>query len=370
MGGVAYKKFFNIDVMHDFNTSGFTKDIAITPTMETAQHMRNLKLVQRSTPTGTRIFYRAVGSGIGDTDPYVPFDASTLIFTLRLSNVAEFLNVTNLTQTSLTPDKEFAPGNIVRFWNDPVNTLALNYEILDLLRPSAFVFNFTLAAPATGNVQVEVKDAGGATVIPISAALTAVNGVYSYKIDLSEEPKGKYQLVVTDSGDVNNNKTVLAYIDGDLSGKDIFGILEISTPASTIPATFATFVGLDSFVMQFTRRLTRWKYFVINKTERISPFDDTTPFTIEQLTPYENLAVYTGSPYLFGPAVVEEQPINGMDAVSIVSVAAIPFFEESIARLKLSVNSSTLITNLPNPTRYTVSCDPADYSITHIYVYV
>lgn len=367
MGVVAYKKFFNVDVKHDFNKSGFTKDITITPTMETELLMRNLKLVQRATPGGMRVFYRAVGSGIGDTDPYVPFDASTMVFSLRLSNVAEFLNVTDLTQTNLTPDKVFGPGNILRFWNSPTNTLLLNYEILDLLRPAAFVFNFSLAAPATGNVQVEVKDAGGATVIPISAALTAVNGVYSYKIDLSEEPKGKYQLVVTDDGNVNNNKTVLAYIDDDLSGQDIFGILEISTPASTPSGTFATFVGLDSFGMQFTRRLTRWKYFVINKTKNIASFT-TAAFAITdtQLLPYD--PVYAGSPYAFGAKVVET-PINGMETISIASVATIPFFEDSMPNFKLAVGASTLVHHLPNPSRQVVSSDPTN-TITYIYVYV
>ncbi len=364
MGVVAYKKFFNVDVKHDFNKSGFTKDITITPTMETELKMRNSKMMLRPTPSGVRMFYRAVGSGIADTDSFVPIDNTVFTFALQLSNKAEFLNVTDLNETL---GKEYQQGNIVRFWNDPATTLGLEYEIIDLLRPAAFVFNFTLANTAVGNVQVEVLDAGGGPVIPISDPLTAVNGVYSYKIDLSEEPKGKYQLVVTDDGDSNNDKTVLAYIDGDLSDKDIFGILEIDYPSTV---TLADFVALGNFRMELKRRLSKWKYFIINKTERITPFDDTTAFTIEQLTPYENLPVYTGSPYLFGPAVVEEQPINGMDAVSIVSVAAIPFFEESIARLKLSVNASTLITNLPNPTRYTVSSDPTDYSITHIYVYV
>jgi hypothetical protein len=366
MSSIAYKKLFSVNFAHNFYASGFSKEFSISPTVKTRAKIQDQRLVLRQLATGMKLFYRSVSQA--DPTPFLPIDNGVYSFALTLKNKLEFINVTELDES---PSNKYSAGKILYIRNTTTTTNGISTELLNRLMPEQFTYDFAIASPV--NVKIKILDYSGATVYtsPIALVPDDTGTRFHVPVDLSISGPGKYTIET-----YNNNFGTLVsseemYVDSSLIGKDVFGILDIELK-TTMSFTFADFTALDAFATGFTRRLTRWKYFIINRSKRISSFTTSATFTITdtQLLPY-NATVYNVL-YTFGSRVVES-PINGMETVSITSDVSnlIPFFEESEPNFKLAVNTTALVVSgLQNPTRQAVSADPSDYSITNIFIYI
>ena len=364
MSSIAYKKFFSVNVTHDFYTSGFSKDFSISPTAKTRDKIQDQRLIFRQLATGVKMFYRSVSRL--DSNPFLPIADGVYSFALTLKNKLEFINITELDES---PTNKYAAGKIVYIRNTNTITNGLTTELLNRLMPEQFTYDFVI--PDVADVILNILDFGGTPVFTSDPLTADDDGVFHVPVNLQEFGSGKYTLQ-----QINNTSTVVAeeeiYVDSALVGKDVFGILDIELKTNV--NTFADFVALNAFATGFTRRLTRWKYFIINRSKRISSFTTSATFAITdtQALPY-NTTVYNVQ-YTFGSRVVES-PINGMETVSIISDSGagklISFFEESEPNFKLAVNTTALvITSLPNPSRQAVSADPANYAITNIFIFI
>jgi len=120
--------------------------------------------------------------------------------------------------------------------------------------------------------------------------------------------------------------------------------------------------------MNFVRRLSTWKYFIVLKSDQ-TVIGDTSVTIVDA-----GIDVNNPYPLLTFPTPTTTT-INGLNAFVFTSNESnIPFSEVSKLGLRLKKNISSVLTsiidNLPNPTIAYVSADPALLSITHIYVYI
>lgn len=361
MSGFAYKRFLTIDLKHAFYKSGFTKDISIAPTLETQQLMINNRMLYRNTPTGARVVYKATSTT--DPTPVIAPDTCTLTFALMLTNAAEFMNFSDL--DSLTDT--FSAGKLLHFYNDVLTSNHVEYELLEGLLPWRFTYDFTMASPTA--VKLRIKK-GTTTVFTSANNLTAdTNGLYHETVDLTAFGPGKYTFEQLNSGTATVTKYF--YVDNNLAGKGIFGIVDITYDTTAI--SFTSFVALtatNAFAVQFAIRSSKWKFYIINKSPLQRNFATPGNFTITDTDNYPLTGTpYATSAYTFTTAVAGP-PINGFESIVIASNQTIPFFETAKKNFVLKENATTLIDDLPNPKISSISADPTDISITKIFVYV
>lgn len=350
-----FKKLFTVKVDHSYYRSGKSReDIIFIPSRECRALLQGHRMLFRNNMDGgISVLHRVMSD---NTTPFIDLDENTYVFGLSLKNKARFLNITDLKDTE--NNKAYASGRIAYFRNEG-NASTLAYELIDQLRPSVFTyeFKFSPAVPASSEGALEIQDADGNTVKQLEGITSNAAGIFSTSLDLSDLPKGKYTFVSShDTNTTAQEETV--YIDSDLAGKDVFGIMAITNPG-TIQST--------PFRMQFERLETYWRYFVVLKSGNI---ENTATISIE-----DSAIEGTGSAYTIYNFNDKVAPValNGMTAVQLTSNEPIPFFEDPKLGFELTAGASVVLKDLPNPrSSGTISgFHPSDSApISEVYVYV
>jgi hypothetical protein len=362
MGSIINKSFFSVDITHDFYTSGLSNDFSIAPTVKTRAKILDQKLIFRALPSGLRMFYRAESEI--STTPFLPIVDGLYSFALTLNNKLEFSNVTNLDDGS----NKYASGKIAYFRNTNTSVNTLTYELLNRLMPEQFSYDLTISALITDTVVLQIKDAFDTTVVVASIPTVRDDaGNYHAVVDLRNFDPGKY--VIHQLKNTVSQASEKIYVNGSIIGKDVFGILDIELKTTSI--TFAQFVALGTFnsltgpTALFTRRLSKWRYFIVNKTG--NEVLNSTPIS-DQSSADSVYSVYSFDAPQTGLT------FNGFPTTSILSSSTIPFFERSKLKLELRrVNNSAIIANLPNPTRNAISAETVVVNtpdITQIFVFI
>jgi hypothetical protein len=369
MSNVVRRKFFSVDVKHSFYKSEFTSDLGIAPTRETIEKLANFKLLFKESPTGFQLLYRAVASN--NNASFHVIDNAVFSFALTLNNKIPFLNFTDLTDPSSVV---YASGKILYFRNTTTTTNGIVYELLNRLLPATFTYDLAVTALITDIVRLQVKDAIGTTVFTSDPLIQDDNGKYHSPVDLHQYAPGKFSIIELKNATPQTTEKV--YVDSNLVGKDVFGVLDIEyktgQPFGMSTFTFGDFIGLSPFVVQFTRRLSTWKYFVVLKSGN-TLISDTSVTIVDESNDSGN----SNNPYDDFSFSKTTSTVNGQDAFVFTSIApslTIPFFETAKLKLRLKKDISSVLTpiidNLPNPTIGSISADPANVNITHIYVYI
>jgi hypothetical protein len=379
MAGTSYNKLFNTRITHTFYEKGIAKkDIGVFPTEETATTMKNANMLFRMDDQGFRVLYKAQSNG----DAFIPFSNLSLVFGLKLLNLTEFPNFTDLNDT--VNSKTYTAGKILYFTNR-ASTIATNlvYSLIDQLKPSSFTYQFPQTAPVpgdTGNTgTIVIKDSANNVVTPApppasTGIVSDQNGKFNYPVDFTKMPKGLYTFettVVSPPGTV----TEKIYIDTDLARGGVFGIVDIlavsekankyppfppvSQPSPPIPEITDERV----YDLNFVRRLTQWKYVVVLKSAGapapgsvVIADDSVTPFQ----PPYGKLLFNSG---ITGPNV------NGCPTVIITSTSTtIPYFEQPKKSLMIKDVTTVVVSDIPGPPLGVVSADPLNINITQIFV--
>lgn len=364
MGSSSYNKFIDVSVVHDFYESNVSADFSIVPASGTAVRLRDQKMLFRALKTGFTVRYRTNGI---DATPFQTVEDGKYAFVMQLRNALEFVNVTNLRDTA--NNVSYASGRILYFRNTNTSTNALSYELLNRLLPAVFNYDFTITN--TQKVHLRVVDENAAVAYESGDLLPDDNGAFHAKVDLSAAKPGKYVIqqvnnitLLNPDGDVVATEKV--YVDNNLFGADVFGIIAIELKTSG-GFTFADFVGLGTFNATFVRRTSKWQYFIVNKTHtEDDEFGPPVTLTVVDASPTDPVYGTLGT-FTLGTS----PDINGNKAVSLLSQFAVPFYELPKQKVELRRgNSSVIIAHLANPTRQAVSADPADFSITNIYVFI
>jgi len=371
MTGLSYNRLFNAQVVHDFYVDNISrKDLAFAPTGSTSMVMKNNNMIFRNDESGFRVLYKA-----DETDaPFIDFENVRLVFAVQLKNIPGFLNFTKLAG--------YKPGKILYFTNiaSPATSM-INYSLLDYLRPVTFTYTFPQnAVSALDFGHIRISNEEGADVTPASppnpdpdALVPNASLGLSYPVDLRGMPKGVYKFETWTTLAPAPVETKYIYIDDELVGTGVFGIVDIKVidaADSSFPGTATPPPPSDDYrlyQLKFERRETQWKYIVVFKSASVNPVhpaifieDDSDP----DQDPYGHLEFTTQ---------MDAVTVNGFDATIITSnSSAIPYFEipKKDLAIKKTLPEETLLTNLPGPPLGVVSAQADDYDITEIFVFI
>jgi|GEM_PF-2834040 len=378
MINTVYKKLFNTVIAHDFYVDNISrKDLAVVPTQETMQALKNGNMIFRTSADGFRVFYRAEDGG----GSFVDFSNLRLVFAVQLENIAAFLNFTDLDDDT----SEYKAGKILYFTNAAdVQANELTYKLLDSLRPAMFTYQFPKVTGVTGNVGKLVITGPDNTIVtptypdPDNIPKTSA-GTFVYPIDFTGMQKGIYKFETSIDGTPNKIETI--YIDNELAKQKVFGIVDIKvinadddsfppeplSPSPPLPPVTESRV----YTMRFVRRVTQWRYIVVLKSPSVSPSAVLGIIDDVPQAPYGTLS-FTTNP-------LNDRIVNGFPAkVFNSTVATIPYFETPKKNLNIKKDPDVeeplmptmVLKNIPGPPLQVVSADPENVNITEIYVYI
>ena len=376
MVNISYHRLFNLKISHNYYIDGLAKGIRLIPSKQTELFLKNSRMLFKRLNDKNVVLFRTADEN-PPVDPPNPLIALQedfrLNFAITVEDLSSFINKTDL---DISPTNQYQSSNILYFNNDPASASdlpnapeSLNYTLLDGIRNSLFSYAFQIVpapAPAPppltfvdlyvfsinddGTLGTEVsigKDVNG---VPFSSPRKlpidqAGIGKYSHVIDLRSKKSGRYRIIVVDDGDnpllpgdILRQETV--YVDDALASQSILGIVDIRYEA---PSTIgnAVYKTPEEYVVEFSRKKTIWKYFVVNKnsTLDLNTYSITTP-----------VAAQTGTPYVqntFNP--VADVTINGKPTKVFESDFEIDFFEIPKLNVKLEGNAGDpTIDHLPN----------------------
>jgi hypothetical protein len=128
------------------------------------------------------------------------------------------------------------------------------------------------------------------------------------------------------------------------------------------------YADTEEYELQFSRKETIWKYFIVNKNKKIQ-------FSIENLSISDLGSPDYGSTNFTreGAEPHDTVQINGLDTVIFKSDDPIPFYEipKTSIQLEKDPGNTVLIANLPNPSHRGVAKDQGGGSVeSEIYVFI
>lgn len=353
----AFKKLFNTQVLHDFYADGKSRnDLAAFPTEETSLIMKNNGMLFRSLNSSINVLYTTADNA---GNPFVPFNNLNLVFALQLVNINEFLNFTDL--SGYTPEK------LLYFTNHKTPTSPLlndlDFSLLDYLRPSSFTYVFPQTA-ASGSGQIVITNEGGDDVTPLYPDPLNVTpdptGHFLYPIDFTSLPKGIYNFqTIVNAGSPITKKI---YIDTDLARTGALGIVNIFVKDySYFPSTVD---AIRLYNLNFIRRESQWKYFVVLKSGKTILTDTIAINDTSSQPPY-------GPPLTFSRQA--DTKINNIDTAVFDSTQTdIPFFQESKKGLNIekTMGTVTVVEDIAGPSLGVVSGSGTNINITEIFVFI
>ncbi len=387
---ILYTRLFNLSVQHNYYEDGIARNFRIAPTRETSELLQGGRMLFKSIPKGCTVLYRTLAD---ETTPFVDKGPEArLKFTLSFENLSELLNITDLDES---PSNTYKSGNFIYLVNDPAsassdpeNPEVLSYELLDFKEKRLFTYFFTVEPPLSppGDVLLTVTDESGTPVsigktvegVPFPTTVTVhVNedGNYAQQIDLRKLPKGKYTITLQDASDNSFINSVTFYADESIAGKNVLGLVDIIFEGITDLMYDDTW----EYAISFSRRTTIWKYFIVDKTQKVADLDNFNLAIVDQ-------RVQTSPPYAASYTFTRDgnEPhdtirINGCDTVIFKSnaISPIPFYEAPLPRMELrkvpvnpSDSTQVIIENLPNPSHSGVVKENAGVLESEIYVFI
>ncbi len=352
---IYFEKLFDVKIRHDYYTKGDCGDFIIIPTEDSLKTLKNFGLLFKSYENGFQVLYRAFKDGT--IQPLKPIDTDIRL-TFMLKPVNKYLvNFSDLPVKGMTE-------KIYYFDNLTLNKSAANELLLvdDTIKKYAYekdtvflkstIYNYD---EATGSASQDLKitDAQGVNLNPpIDETVNAIVGRVTKQFDLKKYGQGLYKLFV--DGSATPFQTF--YVDDKLLFEGIFGIIEIfknsSVPADYVFANTAGVVSSKTYVLQFHRRATFWKYILVKK------YNTTLP----------NVTLQSGATTLNG---VPHSLPDGTAASLFEFTTTNDLKETPVANIKLNSNGTAVIQNLPNPTVDLIKPDTGSSKIfSEIYVYI
>lgn len=375
---IIYQRLFNLGIGHDYYTDQRAKGVTLLPTPATATSLVNSKMLFKKVNNGIVVLYRALDDGL---TPMIDLGGDAkFTFYLSADYKNEFLNITDLDESV---SRRYESSNIVYFTNDPANASTdagspetITHRVIDSLESQLFTYLFSLPA-GPPEVLIRVTNALGSLVsvgkstdgtsLPTTLTLTkSEEDLYSQQIDLRNQPTGLYTITIRDIADANTLREELVYADSELASRDVLGIVDIVYET----ATDHLYGDTEEYLLQFSRKETIWKYFVVDKNGKIDLVANDLLVT--------DTGVGGGDPYdtyVFnreGDEPHADIRVNNLDTIIFRSTAPIPFYEEPKLNLELRRNPGNLqvIANLPNPSHSGVTKDDSGSPASEIYVFI
>lgn len=338
---IKYKELFDIEILHNFYSSGKSADLKLVPTSECAQLIRRLGLRFIATDFGGKLFAKVNTVSASDFIATPIPDNTKFTFKLQIVNGA-FVNFTNVKLNKI--------AGTYYYFNNLVNNLSADgFPLLvsdsaakvvtdnDLLglESNTFAYTHTQAvAQRTGTI--EMIDSGD----KISQTLANNNNNFNFSFDLSPLPGGRAKF------SVQNVEKKRFYIIDASEQQSLFALVDIFFNSSVVAAyKFLQANGSvtsTKYKISFGSRQTRWRYIITKKYNA----------TISAVTVAKTTA----------PAIAFTAQAGVPAGKFIVaSNNLLPFSEINIQGIKLSDQSSNIIIpNLPNPSAALIKPEGAD----------
>lgn len=351
----AYSKLISLKVSHDYYQDNLSADLYFNAASTVRNTFKNQRWLSKVYDTGFSLICQADAAN----KPVINIGDITLHYGIGLRNAAKFSAVTILDQSA--PAKAFSNQKKMYFYNDALNEV-LKYKILDDIIPDVYSLGFSVADvhtaltlrvnSATVNNHTVEFDVNGAPVAGPYHLDRNTDKTFSKLLEMRHLPDGLYSISVKNAADTGANLiTFTVFKSTELASMSIFGVLELAIPASNAAITER------KFSINFKRKSTTWKYFVVNQSGiDLDDFDillkdksnDGTP----DGNPVYNKYTFSGNP----PGQPVPDPLNnvaGTTALLFASTVKIPFFETVKTGLKLIRKEGgteiVLSENLPNP---------------------
>jgi hypothetical protein len=366
MINISYHRLFNLKISHNYYKNGSARGVQLMPTKATINLLKNGKMLLKKLQNQIVVLFQALNENppVDPPNPFLPLDHDfRLTFALTVDNKSEFVNITNL---DVSPLNQYRSGNILYFINNPANATDdpsnpenLNFSLLDNIRNSLFTYSFQLisVAPQVDLYIFPINDDGTlGTAIPVGKNVDGTDfpsplsvagdsnnpGNYSHSIDLRNKPSGRYRIRITQSGNPGNIlKQEDTYIDDELASQNILGIVDLVYDEPTL--TNATYKTTEAYNLQFSRKQSFWKYFLVKKSQAVN---------LASYTITDKGAVSPEVPYIvntFAPIASPVTQINGLPVRVYQSNLPIDFFEKPKLKIELEGDAGNVkVENLPN----------------------
>jgi len=350
----AYRKFFTIQIRHNYYEDNLCGDLIFNPTRTTSLLLRNQRWLYKDFATG----FNLICEVNDDRKPKIKIQESNLHFGIGLKEAAKFLAITNLNETS--PAKEFLSNKKIYISNNGLNN-DLKYSIIDSIVGDLMSLNFVLPAndeitlrlnSYSENNHVIAYDTGGKPIEGPYKIKKSQDDTFAKLLNLSKLPDGLYFISIKNKADTGSDLlTYIIFKSNELRSKPNFGVLDIKIP------NIGTAIGETKFLLSFIRKETIWKYYIVNQ----SGIDlDDFKFSVEDKSsdgPGSGNTVYTNYTFVGKPIPADDtDPINKIANAEIVlfkSNSKIPFFQKIKTGLVLSkidgASEVVLLKDLPNP---------------------
>lgn len=352
MTTIYYLKLFEVIVKHDYYTSGLSVDFGFSPTKECKVTLSKYGLIFKETTMGFAVFYEARETG-GVKTPVKPMSNDEKF------SFAMILNRNNLINFSELP---FDNASGERYYFDNLNDNKNSGDLLlvddpvkkyvdkdDVVETSSNIISYS---ESNANPSVVARILDKFDTVLLSKAVNNIAGKITCQFDLSFLEPAVYKLQVdgiTKKTFYKNIKTLY---------ENPFGVIEIfknnSVPADYKFADSAGNVSFKQYVIQFHRRSTIWKYYVIKKYKTSAP----------------NLSIQIGA----NPAITGSPFVlpDGTDSTLFDFLSPSELKEKPVESIKLSSNGTVLVQNLPNPGIENIKPDKNDLSkvYSEVYIYI
>lgn len=357
-----FAQLVEMEIFHHYHIGGTGDDFQIRPTRLSTSQLRNYGLLFQKTARGFAILSETTLED-GNLQPLKPIEEDVKFSFILEARSPYLLNYSDLPLDS-SLDQIYYLNNIHR--NKQGDSLLLTADAtrdhLSLkdrifLKPQVFQYRIESANPS---VKVEIVDETGKSMI--NQTLASNSGVLEYPVNLSEYPPGKFILKV------NTSKQLEFYADDELSGKNVFGIINLFHH-SKVPAAYRFLDAQGAIVpktyrVNIANRQTYWKYYIVLKYR-----PDIAP---------QDLSITC--PAVPGGISFQQKTVHpvadGTPAIPFISETALGLQEEPIKGIQLTRKhgdgtQDIEVQNLPNASVTSLTPDPADNKVySEIFVYI
>ena len=346
---INFNSLFDVDIFHEYYKDGISKDFEIFPTEECKKFLKDYRLIFHATPTGFNVSYESDNYDI----PIVPIE-SVIKLTFILSPKNQYI----LNYSDLPLDKK--RNTVYYLTNYYLELSSKNKELqggeclsendrIDY-KPELFSFQYTSIKKT---LNVTVHDIEGYDVI--NKNIETKDNIANIQIDLRHYSPGIFTLLI------DSNEISRFYADDSLTGKTVFGIIEIYLGKSEMEGDDEEDIEL-AYEISIPCRKTYWKYNVMLKynsnlhAQDISidiPESEVGGTYEDGETVYEEMETRV----LFKP--LDEIKSGNLKCIPFVLMHELPFKEKTIKKIRLVCTKSsgngepdiksTIIQNLTNP---------------------
>jgi hypothetical protein len=373
---INYRRLFNLRLHHGYYADGIPRGVDLIPDSQTLKKLKGGNMLLKNIPGGITVLYRAEEDGVS---PLVALSELKLRFAISISDSVMFQTVTNLDESD---SKKFLSSNILLFRNNPVNHSGdsdepekLNHTLIDSVESPLFTFSLKPEDPPgelyfrlendMGEAVSPGKDADG-NPLPDTVEISKLDdGSFNQQVDLRGRAAGIYTISVLESEtDEDPLYVKKVFVDEELSGKNLQGILELTCGTESGDL----YTEIQEYSLSFVRRESFWKYLIVNKYDKIN---ETEELEIEDKGA-DDSEFYSPT----GFSRLENEPgesfmVNGYETIRFRSADPIPFFEIPRPSVRLrNAGGIVFIKHLPNPSPSATPKMVDGQPESEIYVYI